>query len=125
MDEGRLMDMSSIASATTTNPGSRLDRSVVPEKCGVGITEQAYRTWRRLVEECLASGNVKNPVQWIRLLCTSEIQQLLESRYSVRVVSSQHSGSFESSRKMRIMEKTGRTEILRSGILSALVAHVI
>lgn len=35
------------------------------------------------MEECFASGSVKNPVQWIRLLCTSEIQQLLESRYSV------------------------------------------
>lgn len=62
------------------------DDRVVLEKCNVGVAEQAGLSTLdkgRLVEECLASGNVKNPVQRIRLLCMSEPQQLLDCKYSV------------------------------------------
>ena len=61
-----------------------MERAPVPDKCDTDVTVLKFAAWRRSVEDCLAFRRVNNPVHWVRLLCTSGLQQILDRQYDAQ-----------------------------------------
>ncbi|MPC51401.1 hypothetical protein E2C01_045245 [Portunus trituberculatus] len=65
---------------------SSAPRSSAPEKCDVGTSTAAFRSWRRSVEYWLALNGFApaGAVLHIRLLCSPNLQRSLDARYSTQ-----------------------------------------